>query len=186
MNTVDLLVLVVLVLNGVIGAFRGFVWQAFRLGGLVLAFYLGRRFGGELAETSQPWFDWDPAGWRVICYVAVFVGTYGLVWLLGFWFRELLNKARLASADRSLGFLLGVLKGAIFVAIAFQILVIFYDWLPADVQIQLVGDTEGTVPASHTFTLHREWLVDRLNEIVPPEIKKDVIDGASRITETGR
>ena len=137
------------------------------LGGLVLAFYLGRRYGGDLAENSQAWFDWDPAGWRVICYVAVFIGTYAAVWLLGYWFRGLLNKARLASADRSLGFVLGVLKGAVFVAIAFQILVIFYDWLPQDVQIQLVGDSEGTVPASHTlFRLTRtRYILGRLRSI---------------------
>ena len=37
MNTVDVLVLVVLILNGVLGAFRGFVSQAFRIGSLILA-----------------------------------------------------------------------------------------------------------------------------------------------------
>lgn len=182
MNTVDILVLVVLLLNGIIGAFRGFVWQAFRLGSLVLAFWLGHRYAQELADgplTHLKMLE-DDTGRRVVAYVLILAATYGVMHLIGYWFRSLINKARLASADRSLGFLLGSLKGALFVALAFQIVLVFFPFVPSDVQTQLLGGPKGTPPASQAFQLHRDLLAERLGTMMPKQINSDLAKGLSR------
>ena len=111
MNTVDVIVVLVVLLNGIIGAFKGFAWQFIRLGSVILGFVLARSYGPDIANWSESWVDWDPTGRRVIAYVAVFAGAYLAVSLVGHFFRSLIDRARLRSADRSLGFVLGALKG---------------------------------------------------------------------------
>lgn len=178
MNTADVLVLVVLLLNGVIGAFRGFVWQAFRIGSLVLAFWLGHRFAPAIADGPLTRFEaLDETGRKVVAWVGVLVAVYVVMHVIGHWLRALINKARLSSADRALGFLLGGVKGGVFVALAFQVLLVFFPFLPAEVATQLRGGPEGTPPPSQAFALHHRLLAERMNELMPGAMKKELDRG---------
>ena len=183
MNTVDVIVVLVLLLNGVVGAFKGFVWQALRLGGIVLGFLLARSFGPDLAAWSEEWIEWDPTGRRVIGYVAVFAGTYLLVGFLAHLSRGLIDKARLASADRSLGFLLGSAKGLLLVWIAFYFVLIFFPVLPDYAQVQLRGDPERNLPPSRTFVLWNEWVRDNLNDVMPGQLQREFQDARRYLEE---
>lgn len=181
MNTVDILVLVVLVLNGAIGAARGFVWQAFRVGSLVLALWLGHRFAAPLADGPlSALTGLDATGRRVIAYVGILVAVYAAMHLIGHWIRRLIDKARLTSTDRALGFLLGGLKGAFFVVLTFQILFVFFAVLPDDIQSQLVGGKDGNPPASQAFILHRNLVAKQLSGMMPEDLREDIIQGVAR------
>ncbi len=180
MNTVDLLVLAVLFLNGVIGAFRGFTWQVFRLGSLVLAFWLGNHYSGKLA-------DWLPTAWlpddrmqrSALLWVIIGVGSYLLMYGIGYIFRRWIDRARLASSDRALGFFLGAAKGAAIVALVFQVLLVFFPLLPDSVQSQLVGGSSGSPPQSQAFRLHHQLISRQLNAIVPERLQNDFERGYS-------
>ncbi len=179
MNTADILVLAVLVLNGVIGAFRGFVWQVFRVGSLVLAFWLGNRYAQDLAAAiPEGWIASDASGRGVVAWLVIGGATYLGMYGLGYLLRGLIDKARLTSSDRSLGFLLGAAKGAIFVVLAFQVILVFFPLLPGSVQQQLVGGKDGNPPPSQAFRLHHDLLSERMNSIIPDEVGVEVQKGA--------
>jgi uncharacterized membrane protein required for colicin V production len=174
MNTVDILVLAVLFLNGAIGAFRGFVWQVFRLGSLVLAFWLGNHYSARLADRfPASWMAQDPTGRNALAWIVIGLGTYLVFSLLGHALRSVIDRMRLASSDRALGFLLGAAKGVVICALIFQMLIVFFPVLPGHVQAQLRGGAEGTPPPSEAFLLHHRLLSDQLRTIVPERLRSD-------------
>lgn len=177
MNTVDVLVAVVVFLNGVIGAFRGFVWQAFRLGSLLLGLFTAYRFSPAVATWSEDWIAWDASGRRVLAFVAVFLVCYLALSGLGYLLRKVLDKARLASADRSLGFMLGGVKGAFFVVLGFYVLLIFYAWLPGDLRTQLEGDPDRDIPPSRSWTLYGRAAHKHLDWVLPEQMQQDAEEG---------
>ena len=177
MNTIDILVLVVLVLNGVLGAFRGFVSQAFRLAGIAAAILLAWQLGPKLADAAQAWVGWDEGARKVAAYGLIFVAVYVVATLLGFLLRKTLEKMRLGSADRALGFVLGCVKGAVFTIIAFQLVLLVWNVLPRDVQIQFQGDPQADIAGSRAFKLHVDLFQETVDGIFPKDWKQDVAKG---------
>lgn len=169
MNSIDLIVLVVILLNGAIGAFRGFTWQAFRLGSVILAFWLGSKFAVAVADAPPiRWFGWDDPQDKIAAWVAILVLTYALMAWFGHLLRNWIDRARLTSSDRSLGFLLGSAKGIIFVAIALHVLVLLRPAVPEPLSSELWGE-EG----SRAVQLHNDWLRASLDELTPDELKRE-------------
>lgn len=167
MNSVDLIVLVVVLLNGAIGAYRGFTWQAFRLGSLVLAFWVGSRCSTVVAEAPPiSWLGWESPAPQILSWVAIFVLTYLIMGWLGNRMKTWIERARLTSSDRSLGFLLGSAKGVIFVAIALHVLLMFKPFLPRTIEEQIWSEH-----GSRAAELHNEWLREFLNEMTPPDLE---------------
>ena len=177
MNSADAIVLVVILANGLLGAIRGFTWQVFRLASLVLGFWLSWRFAVRFADGPLlSWLGWEDAtARRVLSYAVIFAGAYLVMHLVGWWMRGLIDRLRLRSSDRSLGFLLGCLKGCVFVVVALQILLIFEPVLPADVRAQLWGDPARNIAPSRAASLHQRWLAERLNEVIPRELGDEVV-----------
>ena len=168
MNSVDLLVLVVILLNGAIGAYRGFTWQVFRLGSLVLAFWLGTRGAGPASQAPPiAWLDWDATTSQILAWVLIFVAVYLLMGWIGNRLRAWIERANLTSSDRSLGFLLGSAKGAIFVAIALHVLLMFRPILPAEIEGEIWGEN-----ASRAAQIHNETFKDVLNDLTPDEFEE--------------
>jgi membrane protein required for colicin V production len=181
MNSVDLIVLVVVTLNGLIGAFRGFTWQVFRLGSVVLAFWLGTRFAVPLADGPlEKIFGQDEVIRQVCAWVGIFVVTYLVMTWLGYRLRTVIDRARLTSSDRSLGFLVGSLKGVLFVALAFQVLIMFMTYLPDSVRTEFVGDRAGDKLPSQAWMLHMELFASRLSDLLPPELEDQIVQGLRR------
>jgi uncharacterized membrane protein required for colicin V production len=176
MNSIDLIVLVVILLNGAIGAFRGFTWQAFRLGSVILAFWLGSRFAVTVAEAPPiTWLGWDNPNdpmRTVLAWVGILLVTYACMAWLGHLMRGWIEKARLTSSDRSLGFLLGSAKGIIFVAIALHVLVLLkpLGCVPQSWRAQLWGQ-DGGEDGSRAVQLHEDWLRSSLDKLTPDELK---------------
>jgi len=186
MNSVDLIVLVLVLVNGAIGAYRGFTWQVFRLGSIALAFWLGSRFAVQIADAPPiGWLEFGGTSRRVIAWVATFACTYLLMAWLGSRLKHVIERARLTSSDRSLGFLLGNLKGIVFVAIAFQILIIFAPLLPGDLRAQIWGDAEQDVRPSQAARLHHEILLDFMNDLIPEEMGAKVVEGVAATGKNG-
>ena len=167
MNSIDLIVLFVILLNGAIGAFRGFTWQAFRLGSVILAFWLGIRFAGTVANAPPiTWIESndpnDPIR-TVAAWIGIFIVTYAVMAWLGHLMRRWIEKARLTSSDRCLGFLLGCAKGMIFVAIALHVLLLLTPLIPQSWQAHLEGEN-----GSRAIQLHN----DRLRAFLDDQLKR--------------
>ncbi|HVG93833.1 MAG TPA: CvpA family protein [Planctomycetota bacterium] len=104
------------------GAWKGFVWQAIRTGGLVIALLLGARWNVGVGRFLAARFDFvpdafaDEAGW-ILVVVGVFVATTLVAHLL----RSAGADAKLSGVDRFFGFLLGALLGLAVAAFGFTL-----------------------------------------------------------------
>ena len=183
MNSVDLIVLVVLLLNAVIGAIRGFTWQVFRLGSLVLAFWLGNHFADDFGEhILKRFIDQDGTVLATLSWVVILAGTYLIMTGLGYMMKSIINDLKLTSSDRTLGFLLGGLKGAFFVAIAFQILFAFSSLIPNAWEAQIHGDPERGIEPSQAASLHKKYLQQRLSGLVPKSVHDAAREGLDHVS----
>lgn len=118
--TPDLIVLGIVALFGVRGAFKGFAWQAVRTAGLVGAIFVANLFYPRLESWLADVAGFVPAK-AVIAWLALFVGVFLLVGVFAYMARGMVRSARLGSADRALGLLLGATMGFLLATIGFAV-----------------------------------------------------------------
>ena len=111
MNTVDWLLLVLLMLSGLLGVWRGVVKEVFTVLAWIVGFILSGRFA---ADASQ----WLPLSWaqglRVACtWVLIFLCVLLVMTLLANLIKQLLSFAGLGLIDRLLGGVFGLLRAAV-------------------------------------------------------------------------
>lgn len=106
----DLLLLAVLGVSVIVGALRGFVFEALSLGAWVIA-YFATPFLRPLAEGWLPPAD-HPGDWQALAApVLAFVAVLLLVSLLARLLRALIHATPLQAPDRLLGSGFGLLRG---------------------------------------------------------------------------
>ncbi|SDH26211.1 CvpA family protein [Roseospirillum parvum] len=166
-NIVDLVVIALLLLSGVLAFFRGFVHEVLAIAawiGAALAALFGLPHARELARQLIP-IDWaaDAAAGG-----AIFLIVLVLLSLLTRMISQRVQESALNSLDRALGFLFGLARAVLFLAIAHVFLV----WLfPPDNQPQWMAQ-------SRTLPLIAE-VSQRLEGMVPESLKSDA-EGAAR------
>jgi uncharacterized membrane protein required for colicin V production len=168
MNSVDLAVLAVLALNAVLGSVRGFARQSLKLAGVVLAVWAALNFYGRAGAFLSARFDlggWGPVALDVLGFLAVGLGVYLAANLLAHLARSGLEKARLGGADRFLGLLFGVFKGALLAAIALHFVDPIAPHLPEGVSRQFYGGPGGNPPESRAYAFYREHLKANADEL---------------------
>lgn len=113
----DWVILLVLLASVLIGLWRGFIYELLSLANWVQAGLLGSWLGGHVTH----WLglgSWTPQARQVLGFVVVFV----LALLLGGWLASLIKgwvaRSGLRAADRALGGLFGVLRGALVLILA--------------------------------------------------------------------
>ena len=76
-DSYDMVMLGLLATAGVLGYFKGIVWQIAWIAGICLSSYVSLRFSGELSSlTGQP-----PPWNRLLAMLALYVGTSLVVWV---------------------------------------------------------------------------------------------------------
>ncbi len=172
MNVVDLVAIGIILLNGIIGAMRGFAWQVFRIGSIVLAIVVARSQAENVAEFMVRFIEWPKVQRVALAWVAIGILVYVVMSFFGHLARKAIEGLRMGSADRSLGFLIGAAKGAGICGLALQIVVSIGSFLPESFQDQLRGNTAKGVQGSKAFELHmthvrplaESWLVKAQEE----------------------
>lgn len=113
MTVFDYIVLTIIGLSILLAVMRGLTQEILALAAWVLAFFLASRY----AEAATQWL---PAGLQneSLRYLAAFLAIFCSVWLITAVFRITLNSfvraAGLKTADRFLGAIFGILRGALF------------------------------------------------------------------------
>ena len=105
----DILMLAILVLTTLFGAWKGMAWQFASVASFVLSFLVASRCSGMLAPYLSDRAPWN----RVLAMLILFVATSAAVWIVFRLVAGLIDKVRLKGFDRQLGALLGVVKGAL-------------------------------------------------------------------------
>jgi len=110
MDSYDLVMLGILVLATLFGAFKGFAWQVASLASLVASYFVAYKFRDVITPmiaTSPPWNTF-------MAMLAVYSGTSLVIWAGFRVVADFLDKMRLKNFDRQMGALLGFGKGVLF------------------------------------------------------------------------
>lgn len=181
MNTVDLAVLVVVLSFAVLGAISGFAWQFFRLAAWGLALALAFGYAEPLgASIPDSWGNLDGSARTIIAWAVIFVGIRVVMVLVAKMAKNALDKARLGTADRSLGFLLGGLKGAFLVALVLQLVLFFGSRLSSDLEAQLYGDPDRGIEPSQAVKLHGKIVAPWVVSAMPEDEQKELWEKLER------
>ncbi|MCF7751537.1 CvpA family protein [Bacillus subtilis subsp. subtilis] len=109
---IDIVLLAVIVLSALLGVMRGFVSIVISLASWVLGAWAALTFG----EAAARWWAAPSApatGHYLAGYVSVFVAVIVTVWAIGLVIRQVVRATSLNGADRLLGGVLGVARGAL-------------------------------------------------------------------------
>lgn len=123
MNTLDIIIIVILGFFATISFFRGFVREAFALGGLILGIILANVFYSFLGKAFLGLFDFlTPALANVLAYLVIFIAAAVAMYFIGRLLEEFVELILLKWLDRMLGFIFGLAKGFLIVAILSMVL----------------------------------------------------------------
>ncbi len=109
MDWYDILMLSVLGLATLFGAWKGMTWQLASIASLVVSYFLALKFSGRLAPlfgTTAPWN-------RFVAMLAIYIATSIAVWLLFRLVAGILDQIRLRDFDHQIGGLFGFAKGVL-------------------------------------------------------------------------
>jgi membrane protein required for colicin V production len=124
MSIADWIIIAFLVLSVTSAAIEGFFHEAFKLAGLVVGYLLAAWQYHRLADwfaphLKSPWLG-EIAGFLIIFFAVLIIA--GIAGQIARW---AMKKAGLSSIDRFLGAVLGLLKGALVVAIVLMAVTAF-------------------------------------------------------------
>ena len=108
MNPLDIGILILCGALALFGVLQGFIRQISSWAGLILGLLAGWKFGAE----AQKLLHFDFAGGAVAAYLVTLVVVYIAVRLVGLLFERSVRGTSLSGADRFLGLLAGLAKGA--------------------------------------------------------------------------
>ena len=112
MNTLDTLLVVVLVISAALGLYWGVIRQLLSVAGLIAGIVLATRYGGHVADALSSFISNDMAT-QVLGFQFVLIAVSALVSLLATILRRSVGLLFLGWADHLLGGLLGLLQGAL-------------------------------------------------------------------------
>ena len=159
----DLILFGIMLVSGILALMRGFTREVLSLvawGLAALAAYLAihQEKLVNLAKTNIPYLDKDPLG-QIAVGAAAFLIVLILVSVISVKISDLVVDSAAGAFDRTLGFIYGLARGFVLVAIAY----LFYGWLtPPDRQDQWVRSARS-LPYIITTG-------DALCELMPAEV----------------
>lgn len=123
----DVAVIVIMLISGVLAFFRGFTSEVISIlawvAGTLMSLWLYPYLLPFLSEIVSP--DWMAAALSAaIVFTIVFVAISALTYKWG----EKIRSSHIGMLDRTLGFVFGVVRGLIVIAVAF----LFFSWLVVD------------------------------------------------------
>jgi membrane protein required for colicin V production len=116
MQIYDIVMIAVLVLAVVFGAWKGLAWQVASLASLVVSYFLALRFSTQLAPYIS---DREPLN-RFVAMLLIYMVTGIVIWLLFRLVAGFMDRLKLKEFDRQMGALVGLAKGGLLcIAITF-------------------------------------------------------------------
>lgn len=162
MTAMDIIVLLLMGGNGVIGFRRGFVCEALSLVGLVVAIAAVRLFHAPFADMITGLIGTE-GGAVVLSFALVFGVTWFLGRMVARWIGGGVRGSLLGPVDRVLGFGFGALKGLLIATVAFVGFAMLYDMVYGE-----EAPRPGWMRHSRTYPLLNasgramsQWLAER-------------------------
>jgi len=165
--TYDLVMLAVLVIATVWGAWKGAAWQVASLAAIAVSYVAAYRYCGQVAA-------WLPVTgpWRVfLAMLLVFVGTSLAVWIIFRLISRVIDRLKLKSFDRQVGALLGLAKGAVMC----MLITLFAVTLLGDKQREAIVNSRSGFCIAVLLSKSRNVIPDEIHEVLGPYV--DVFEG---------
>lgn len=163
LHPIDAIALAFIGYHGLMGIVRGFAFQCVRLLTWITAVALSRRYCDDVvAQLKQVDPTMGDATARAIAFLAIVVGTLLLGLIVVKLSKKLIESWKLATADRALGFVLGVGKA---VAIVLVVMAVMTRFAPA------LGFSES-LAQTQTAQLS-ESALNALEPVLPEHVVED-------------
>ena len=111
MQTVDIVILVVLLLPALVGAMYGFLNILFSIAAWLLALGISVKFAHFFTPMMEPYVD-TPILRDMLAFAGLFILSLMILSGIGYFLVKLLGRTGLTAADRILGLLFGLALGA--------------------------------------------------------------------------
>lgn len=105
----DILMLLVLILSTIFGAWKGMAWQLAALGSLAISAVVAVHLGGPLASYISVREPWN----RCIAMLLLYLVTAMVIWWLFHLVAHIIDRVKLKEFDRQVGALFGAIKGVL-------------------------------------------------------------------------
>jgi membrane protein required for colicin V production len=173
---VDAVVAVVILMSAILAYSRGVVRELLAIAGWVVAAVLAFLFAGQAEPLIKQIpvlsdFLGDSCELSIIAaFAAVFAIALIVMSIFTPLFSSAVQRSALGGIDQALGFLFGVLRGVILVAVAFVV----YDRVIVDATVPVIDDSRSvrvfdSMKASLNEAMPKDapgWIVARYNELV--------------------
>jgi uncharacterized membrane protein required for colicin V production len=162
MTMYDALMLLIVIVALVQGAWRGMVWQLAPIASLILGYIVAY----PVSITAAQYFGRPPLN-RLWAMLAIYAVVSMVVYLFIRSIRESLEKMKLVEFDRHLGALLGAVKGVLFtVALTIGLITV------SDDARDIILKSESVTIAARIMNTISPILPEQLNALVQPYVKK--------------
>ena len=164
----DIILLVVMLISGLLAMIRGFMREILSIAAWAAAAVATLYLYSRLLPFAQQYFNND---WVALAVVVggVFFGTLLIVSVLTIRVSDMILDSRIGALDRTLGFLFGLGRGLIIVAVAYM----FFDWLvPQKSQPAWVSGAKSKVVLAGTGDWLRSMLPEDFDSTISSVLKK--------------
>jgi len=158
MEIYDLIMLSVVAIGTLFGAWKGLAWQLASLGSIFASYFIAYRFRGPLAEVINASSPWN----TFLAMLILFLGSSLAIWLVFRFVSDIIDRVKLKEFDRHAGAALGFCRGILWCVI----ITLF--------AVTLLGETQRRAIIESRSGYYIALLLDRSHAIMPEEIH-DVI-----------
>ena len=110
MQTYDYIMIAILVVTTVLGAWRGMAWQVATLASLIVSFFIAIRFSASFAPYLSDQAPWN----RFLAMLILYILSSLVIWLLFSLVANFIERLKLREFDQMLGAIIGFAKGVLF------------------------------------------------------------------------
>lgn len=133
-NITDLALIALLLISGLLAFSRGFVREVLSILAWVVSFVVALQFYPQLSPYVQRYVDSEQIA-NAVAIGGIFIVSLVVLWVISSAISRRVQNSEVGALDRSLGFLFGLLRGAVIVSLLYLLLVQFLpprehpDWL---------------------------------------------------------
>ncbi|MBM4289038.1 MAG: CvpA family protein [Deltaproteobacteria bacterium] len=164
MNLLDLGILVILLLVGLRGYYRGLLQEVSVIVGLVAGLIIAAHYYLSLARMMAQWVH-TPLYSRIISFLMILMASYWIIRIAGHFLHRFASAIYLGSLDRVLGGAFGIVKGGVILGFLLTVITLM---VPKDSKLLQESMSAPFLRLAYQQTLR----------LLPPEFKKQVTERA--------
>ena len=153
----DIVMLGLLATAGLIGYFKGIIWQIAWIAGICLSSYVALRFSGQLAPLTGQQAPWD----RLLAMLCLYVATSLAVWIGFRVVSSAIDAVHLGAFDHQLGLVFGLAKGALICVV-----ITFFT-------VTMVPGYRSQITSSHSGQIVAR-LIGEADRYLPPDVHETI------------